>query len=112
MNIKMLGISWALLLLLGGTWVSRAAPAADPRAAVRAALVARLKAQPFPLIDYHVHLKGGLTIGEVVEKCRATDIGCGVAPNCGVNFPITNDVALAAYVESMRAQPVFLGMQA
>jgi len=107
-----LGLFGALLLAGGCGRGHVAAPAANPPAAARAAWVARLKAQPFPLIDYHVHLKGGLTMDAVVAKCRAQDIGCGVAPNCGLGFPITNDVTLVAYVERLRSQPVFLGMQA
>ena len=105
---------WLMLLLLLGVASGGYGqpPPADQRTAARAALVARLKALPFTMIDYHVHLKGGLTIGEVVEKCRTNGIGCGVAPNCGLGFPITNDMALAAYVDSMQGYPVFLGMQA
>ena len=66
----------------------------------------------FPLVDYHVHLKGGLTIEEVVENSQQLGINYGVAPNCGLNFPITNDSSLNAYINDVSDSPVFKGMQA
>jgi hypothetical protein len=64
------------------------------------------------LIDYHTHLKGGLTIEEVLAHTQATGIVHGVAPNCGVGFPITNDEGIHKFLAEMRGQPVFLAMQA
>jgi len=66
----------------------------------------------FPVIDYHVHLKGGLTIDEVVENSQRLGINYGVAPNCGLKFPVTDDQSLYEYLESVQAAPVFKGMQA
>ena len=78
----------------------------------RDSLFAYIKSQKFPLIDYHVHIKGGLTIEAVLEKSKRMGIICGIAPNCGLNFPITNDSLLLDYYYKMRIYPVFLGMQA
>jgi histidinol phosphatase-like PHP family hydrolase len=78
----------------------------------RDSLFAFIKSQKFPLIDYHVHIKGGLTIEAVLEKSKRMGIVCGIAPNCGLNFPITNDSLLLDYFNKMRNYPVFLGMQA
>ena len=64
------------------------------------------------MVDFHTHLKGGLTIDEVLAHTKATGIVHGVAPNCGVNFPITNDEGIDKFLAEMRGQPVFLGMQA
>ncbi len=66
----------------------------------------------FPLIDYHVHLKGGLTIEEVVTNSQHLGINYGVAPNCGLHFPVTNDESLYAYIDSVKGSPTFKGMQA
>lgn len=66
----------------------------------------------FPLIDYHVHLKGGLSIEEVVENSQREGINYGVAPNCGLKFPVTDDESLYAYIDTVRGTSVFKGMQA
>lgn len=76
------------------------------------AKIAELKGRGFPVIDYHAHLKGGLTLEELLAHGRATGISYGVAANCGVNFPITDDAAALAYVEGMRGRPVLCAMQA
>jgi hypothetical protein len=66
----------------------------------------------FPLVDYHVHLKGGLTLDQVKENSLKLGINYGVAPNCGLRFPVTNDASLAAYMDTVKGQPIFRGMQA
>ena len=50
--------------------------------------IARLKKAGFSLVDFHVHLKGGLTIDEAVARSRSTGIKYGIAANCGLKFPI------------------------
>ncbi|MBN2774308.1 MAG: DUF1080 domain-containing protein, partial [Prolixibacteraceae bacterium] len=52
--------------------------------------ITKLMFSGFPVIDYHVHLKGGLTIEEVVENSQRLGINYGVAPNCGLKFPVTD----------------------
>ena len=69
----------------------------------RDSLFAYIKSQKFPMIDYHVHIKGGLTIEAVLEKSKRLGIVCGVAPNCGLNFPITNDSLLYDYFNKMKS---------
>ena len=66
----------------------------------------------FPLIDLHAHLKGGLTMEDVLALSRTTGINYGIAPNCGIGFPITDDQGIHDFVASMKGKPVFLGMQA
>ena len=65
-----------------------------------------------PMVDYHVHLKGGLTIGQLLAKSRRDGIQYGVAVNCGRNFPVQDDSGVRQYLDSMRGQPVFIAMQA
>ncbi|MCK5731344.1 MAG: DUF1080 domain-containing protein, partial [Draconibacterium sp.] len=47
-------------------------------------LITKLMKPGFPIIDFHVHLKGGLTIDEVVANSQKLGINYGVAPNCGL----------------------------
>jgi len=74
--------------------------------------VTRLMAKGFPLVDYHVHLKGGLTLEDVVENSQKSGINYGIAPNCGLHFPVTNDSSLNAYLNEVSDAPTFKGMQA
>ncbi|NUQ63209.1 MAG: hypothetical protein HUU20_12085 [Pirellulales bacterium] len=78
----------------------------------RGGQIERLRRQGFPLMDLHVHLKGGLTLEQALEKSRQTGITYGIAPNCGLGFPITDDSGIARFMESMKGRPVYLGMQA
>jgi hypothetical protein len=63
-------------------------------------------------VDFHTHLKGGLTIEQVVQHTFKTGINHGVAVNCGLGFAITNDAGIEGFLKSMAGQPVFVGMQA
>ncbi|MCL4855292.1 MAG: DUF1080 domain-containing protein [Bryobacteraceae bacterium] len=71
-----------------------------------------LSARNFPVVDYHTHLKGGLTIDEMLRESRRLGIQYGVAVNCGVSFPIHNDAGLNDFLETMKGQPVFIALQA
>ncbi len=71
-----------------------------------------LKKLGFPMEDLHVHLKGGLTIEEAVEKSKWTGIKYGIAANCGIGFPITNDTALMEFYHSLEGYPVYKAIQA
>ncbi|WP_346858250.1 family 16 glycoside hydrolase [uncultured Draconibacterium sp.] len=66
----------------------------------------------FPLVDFHVHLKGGLTIEDLVTNSQKLGINYGVAPNCGLHFPVTDDESLYKYMEEVKDSPTFKGMQA
>jgi len=66
----------------------------------------------FPLVDFHVHLKGGLTIEQAITNSQKVGINYGIAPNCGVGFPITDDAGIDQFIKSMKDKPVFVGMQA
>lgn len=74
--------------------------------------VTKLMKQGFPLVDFHVHLKGGLTIDEVVANSQRLGINYGVAPNCGLHFPVTDDASLYQYIDEVKGSPTFKGMQA
>jgi hypothetical protein len=74
--------------------------------------ITQLMKAGFPFIDYHVHLKGTLTIDSVLQKSQQLGINYGIAPNCGLHFPVTNDSSLYAYLNGVKNAPVFKGMQA
>jgi hypothetical protein len=66
----------------------------------------------FPLVDYHVHLKGDLTYEKAVEHSKQTGIRYGIAVNCGVGFPTQTDSAALAWLETMKGSSFLLAMQA
>ena len=53
--------------------------------------IAYFHTNDLPLVDFHVHLKGGLTLSEALDMSREAGITYGIAQNCGVGFPVTND---------------------
>jgi hypothetical protein len=65
-----------------------------------------------PMLDLHVHLKGGLTLDQVLERSRRNGIQYGIAVNCGKGFPVQDDAAASDFCSRMKGQPVFAGMQA
>jgi hypothetical protein len=73
--------------------------------------IIRLGAQNYPMVDYHVHLKGGLTIEQALANSRRTGIFYGVAINCGQGFPVHSDESVRQYLESMKGQPCYAALQ-
>jgi hypothetical protein len=70
-----------------------------------------LGARNIPMVDYHVHLKGGLTLEQVLARSRRDGIQYGLAVNCGKGFPVQDDDGARRFVESLQGQPVFIAMQ-
>jgi hypothetical protein len=66
----------------------------------------------YPLTDYHIHLKGDMTLEKAIEKSKESGIKYGVALNCGVGFPVNSDEEALKWLESMEDTPFLLGMQA
>jgi hypothetical protein len=65
----------------------------------------------YPVVDYHVHLKGGLTLEQALASSRRLGINYGIAINCGLGFPVHDDQSVKAYLDSMQNQPCFVGLQ-
>jgi Domain of Unknown Function (DUF1080) len=87
-------------------------PGAQPAATdATARQLLDLSAQNYPVVDYHAHLKGGLTVDQVLAKSRATGIYYGLAVNCGLNFPVQSDAALREFVDSLKGAPLFTALQ-
>jgi hypothetical protein len=87
----------------------------DPRSPKQIELQRRITsyhAADMPLIDYHVHLKGGLTLQEALQKSRQVGITYGIAENCGLGFKVVNDEGLKRFLDKLEGVPAFTAMQA
>ena len=87
----------------------------DSRSAEQIAYEKRISAfhaADLPLIDYHVHLKGGLTLEEALVQSRIAGITYGIAENCGLGFPVTSNEQLKQSFDRLEGRPVFKAMQA
>ena len=72
-----------------------------------------LAAGNFPLIDLHVHLKGGLSQGEALANARKYGFTYGLAVNCGLQMGFETDSALQEYLDQYEDTPLaWHGMQA
>lgn len=74
--------------------------------------IIRLQQANFPLIDSHVHLKEGWTKDQAAAVSRKYGITYGIAPNCGLYFPVTSDADIKTYLDTMQHTPFLLPMQA
>ena len=71
-----------------------------------------LGARNYPMVDYHVHLKNGLTLEQALKRSRRDGIFYGLAVNCGKGFPVQDDASTIQFFETMKGQPCFVAMQA
>jgi hypothetical protein len=65
-----------------------------------------------PMLDLHVHPKGGLSVEQAVSKSLHDGIQYGLAVNCGQAQPVTDDEGARQFVDSLKGLPVFIAMQA
>ena len=75
-------------------------------------MVRPLPRPDFPLVDYHVHLKGGLTLDEAIENAKQRNMKFGIAENCGLGFKVTDDEKLKPFLRQLEGKPVYKAMQA
>jgi hypothetical protein len=64
-----------------------------------------LSSQNFPLIDYHTHLKGGLTREQALAHARYYGFTYGIAVNCGLMMGFESDAELEAYLDDFVPTP-------
>jgi len=74
--------------------------------------ILRLSAANVPMVDYHGHLKAGLTLPQLLAHGRYHGIFYGVAINCGKGFTVQDNESARKFVDSMKGQPCFVAMQA
>jgi len=72
--------------------------------------IIRLQQVNFPVIDFHVHLKGW-NQNQAMANSRKTGIFYGIAPNCGIGFPVTSDADIAMYLDTTKNLSCFRAMQ-
>jgi len=65
----------------------------------------------FPAIDYHIHLRGGMTVEKAIARQEATGVKSGVLKNIGQGWPVDNDDQLRELLESVEGKPVYVGIQ-
>ncbi|MCP4258986.1 MAG: DUF1080 domain-containing protein [Planctomycetes bacterium] len=75
-------------------------------------MVRPLPRPDFPLVDYHVHLKGGLTLEQAIQNAKERNVKFGIAENCGLGFRVTNDEKLRPFLALLDGKPVYTAMQA
>lgn len=76
--------------------------------------IIKLQQQNFPVIDYHVHLKGGLTKEMAHAMSMNYGINYGVAPNLGeggVGRMLANDAEAYDYFNEVKDMPFLRGAQ-
>jgi histidinol phosphatase-like PHP family hydrolase len=65
----------------------------------------------FPVVDYHVHLSGALTIDKAVEHSNMRGIKFGIVEHPGPGYKIVDDNALRKYLDMLKKYPVYRGLQ-
>ena len=65
-----------------------------------------------PLVDFHVHLEGDMTLEKAIKLSEMRNVKFGVVEHGGVGQPIDGDDALKRYIERLDGYPVYKGMQA
>ena len=76
--------------------------------------IIRLQQRDFPVIDYHVHLKGDLTQEMAHAMSMNYGINYGVAPNAGeggVGRMLADDAEVYAYHDEISGEPFLFGVQ-
>ena len=76
--------------------------------------IIRLQQRDFPVIDYHVHLKGDLTKEKAHAMSMNYGINYGVAPNAGeggVGRMLADDAEVYAYHDEISGEPFLFGVQ-
>jgi len=72
--------------------------------------IIRLQQANFPVIDFHVHLKGW-SQEQAMAHSRKIGIFYGLAPNCGIGFPVTSDADIFKYLDTTKNLSCFQAMQ-
>jgi len=71
----------------------------------------RVAAHGFPVIDYHIHLRGGMTCEKAMDRQAVTGINVGVLENIGRGWPIETDLQLREFLKGTTGRPAFVGLQ-
>lgn len=66
--------------------------------------------------DYHIHIRGGMTPEKALQRQEASGIQSGILENFGREWPLSNNVALASFIDSASkvkatGKPLKVGIQ-
>ena len=64
-----------------------------------------------PLIDYHIHIRGGMTVEKALDAQSATGVRSGVLENAGVDWPLSSDERIREFIAAAEPYPVYIGLQ-
>ena len=64
------------------------------------AKVSATKARGLSLTDYHIHIRGGMTPEKAAQRQEASGIRSAVLENFGREWPLSNNVALASFIDA------------
>lgn len=78
---------------------------------VSVAQMDKLGGNYIPLIDFHVHLRGGMTIEKAMDRQAVTGINIGVLRNLGAGWPLETDAQLREFLDAVTGRPIFVGVQ-
>ena len=93
---------------------------ADPQLADRPSIdgygvrpdeIDRLAGEGVPVIDYHIHLRGGMTVEKSLERQAVTGVNLGVLENLGSGWPLDTDQRLREFLDHNSGRPLFVGVQ-
>lgn len=85
--------------------------ASDRDYGIEKSRIDRLAARGVPVIDFHVHLRGGMTVEKAMERQAVTGIKIGVLRNLGKGWPLETDAQLREFLDGVEGKPVFVGVQ-
>jgi len=66
----------------------------------------------FPLVDFHAHIEGSLTIEEALRLAKERGVKLGIVEHAGFDELIHNDAALQRHIQKLSRLPVYKGIQA
>jgi len=74
------------------------------------------KQRGITISDYHIHIRGGMTPEKAAMRQEASSIRSGILENFGREWPLSNTVALATFIDSAKAvcangKPLQVGIQ-
>lgn len=73
--------------------------------------VEKLKAKDIQLIDYHIHLRNGMTFEKAYDWQQKSGIRSGVLKNHGRGWPLSNNEQLAAFIKEAKGYDLLVGIQ-
>lgn len=65
-----------------------------------------------PLVDYHVHLEGAITLERALALSAARGVAFGLVEHGGRGQALGDDASLGRYVEALQGKAALIGMQA